>query len=159
MKVAKAVPVSLLALALTVPVAWLSAQADAGSPSAEQATAAKLVYGILSDSRYAYRPRALDDTLSAEVFKRYLESLDPAKLFFTTADIDKLTTYRATLDDAIKSGEIAPAFEMFSLYQKRVDERVTHARGLLAKDIFAFDGKDRWEYDREDAPWVANTWR
>ena len=157
MKVAKAVPVSLLALALTVPVAWLSVQADAGSPSAEQSTAAKLVYGILSDSRYAYRPRALDDTLSAEVFKRYLESLDPAKLFFTTADIDRLTAYRAKLDDAIKSGEIAPAFEMFALYQQRVSERVIHARGLLDNDIFGFDGSDRWEYDREDAPWVANT--
>ncbi len=35
MKVAKALPVSLLALALTAPVAWLTAQADAGSPSAE----------------------------------------------------------------------------------------------------------------------------
>jgi carboxyl-terminal processing protease len=157
MKVAKALPVSLLALALTAPVAWLTAQADAGSPSAEQATAAKLVYGILSDSRYAYRPRALDDSLSAEVFKRYLESLDPAKLFFTAADIDKLTTYRVKLDDAIKSGEVAPAFEMFALYQQRVNERVVHARGLLAKDIFRFDGSDRWEYDREDAPWVADT--
>ncbi|MEQ1512915.1 MAG: carboxy terminal-processing peptidase [Lysobacteraceae bacterium] len=157
MKVAKALPVSLLALALTAPVAWLTAQADAGSPSAEQATAAKLVYGILSDSRYAYRPRALDDSLSAEVFKRYLESLDPAKLFFTAADVDKLTTYRTKLDDAIKSGEVAPAFEMFALYQQRVNERVTHARGLLAKDIFRFDGSDRWEYDREDAPWVADT--
>lgn len=157
MKVAKALPVSLLALALTVPVAWLSAQADAGSPSAEQATAAKLVYGILSDSRYAYRPRALDDSLSAEVFKRYLESLDPAKLFFTDADVVKLTAYRTKLDDAIKSGEVAPAFEMFSLYQKRVNERVAHARSLLDKDIFRFDGNDRWEYDREDAPWVADT--
>lgn len=85
MKVAKILPVSLLALALTAPVAWLTAQADAGSPSAEQATAAKLVYGLLSDSRYAYRPRALDDKLSAEVFKRYLESLDGGKLFFTAA--------------------------------------------------------------------------
>ena len=156
MKVAKALPVSLLALALTVPVAWLTAQADAGSPSAEQATAAKLVYGILSDSRYAYRPRALDDTLSAEVFKRYLESLDPSKLFFTTADVDKLTAYRVKLDDAIKSGEVAPAFEMFALYQRRVNERVAHARGLLSKDIFRFDGGDRWEYDREDAPWVSD---
>lgn len=157
MKVAKALPVTLLALALTAPVAWLTAQADAGSPSAEQATAAKLVYGILSDSRYAYRPRALDDNLSAEVFKRYLESLDPAKLFFTAVDVDKLTTYRVKLDDAIKSGEVAPAFEMFALYQQRVNERVTHARGLLDKDIFRFDGSDRWEYDRKDAPWVADT--
>lgn len=157
MKVAKALPVSLLALALTVPVAWISAQADAGGPSVEQATAAKLVYGVLSDSRYAYRPRALDDKLSAEVFKRYLESLDPAKLFFTAADVDKLTAYRVKLDDAIKSGEVAPAFEMFALYQQRVNARVAHARSLLNKDIFRFDGDDRWEYDREDAPWAANT--
>lgn len=157
MKVAKALPVSLLALALTAPVAWLTAQADAGSPSAEQATAAKLVYGILSDSRYAYRPRALDDKLSAEVFKRYLESLDSGKLFFTAADIDKLTAYRVKLDDAIKSGEVAPAFEIFNLYQQRVNARVAHARGLLAKDIFRFDGNDRWEYDREDAPWATDT--
>jgi len=157
MKVAKALPVSLLALALTVPVAWLTAQADAGSPSAEQATAAKLVYGVLSDSRYAYRPRALDDKLSAEMLDRYLESLDPGKLFFTAADIAKLDAYRTRLDDAIKSGEVAPAFEMFALYQQRVNTRVAHARGLLEKDIFDFEGDDRWNYDREDAPWAADT--
>ena len=157
MKVAKALPVSLLALALTVPVAWLTAQADAGSPSAEQATAAKLVYGVLSDSRYAYRPRALDDKLSAEMLDRYLESLDPGKLFFTAADIAKLDAYRTRLDDAIKSGEVAPAFEMFALYQQRVNTRVAHARALLEKDIFNFEGDDRWNYDREDAPWAADT--
>ncbi|WP_345302190.1 carboxy terminal-processing peptidase [Lysobacter hankyongensis] len=157
MKVAKVLPVSLLALALTAPVAWLTAQADAGNPSAEQATAAKLVYGLLSDSRYAYRPRALDDKLSAEVFKRYLESLDPGKLFFTAGDIAKLEGYRSRLDDAIKSGEVAPAFEIFSLYQTRVNERVAHARALLKQDIFSFEGNDRWEYDREDAPWSADT--
>jgi carboxyl-terminal processing protease len=157
MKVAKVLPVSLLALALTAPVAWLTAQADAGSPSAEQATAAKLVYGLLSDSRYAYRPRALDDKLSAEVFKRYLESLDPGKLFFTAADVAKLEGYRARLDDAIKSGEVGPAFEIFNLYQTRVKERVVHARALLDKDIFAFEGSDRWEYDREHAPWATDT--
>lgn len=157
MKVAKVLPVSLLALALTAPVAWLTAQADAGNPSAEQATAAKLVYGLLSDSRYAYRPRALDDKLSAEVFKRYLESLDPGKLFFTAGDIAKLEGYRSRLDDAIKSGEVAPAFEIFSLYQTRVNERVAHARALLQQDIFSFEGDDRWEYDREDAPWPTDT--
>ena len=157
MKVAKALPVSLLALALTVPVAWLTAQADAGSPSAEQATAAKLVYGVLSDSRYAYRPRALDDKLSSEMLDRYLESLDPGKLFFTAGDIAKLDGYRTRLDDAIKSGEVAPAFEMFALYQQRVSARVVHARALLAKDIFRFEGDDRWDYDREDAPWAADT--
>ena len=41
-----------------------------------------LVYGLLSDSRYAYRPSALDDALSADIFKRYLEALDGGKVFF-----------------------------------------------------------------------------
>jgi len=157
MKFAKVLPLSLFALALTAPVAWLTAQADAGSPSAEQATAAKLVYGLLSDSRYAYRPRSLDDKLSAEIFDRYLENLDPAKLFFTAEDIAELNAHRLKFDDAIKSGEVAPAFEIFTLYQTRVNERVSSARALLQQDIFSFDRDDRWEYDREDAPWAKNS--
>ena len=44
------------------------------------------MYGLLSDSRYAYRPRALDDALSQEVHTRYLEALDPGKMFFTAQD-------------------------------------------------------------------------
>ena len=59
----------LLALLLTAPLALL-ARADGGNalptaPTADQSTAAKLVYGLLSDSRYAYRPRALDDSRPA----------------------------------------------------------------------------------------------
>jgi len=157
MKVSRVLPVSLLALALVAPVAWITAHADAGSPSAEQATASKLVYGLLSDSRYAYRPRALDDTLSAEIYKRYLDDLDPAKLYFTAADVAQLDRYRTKLDDAIRSGEVGPAFDIFSLYQTRVKERIARARAMLDEDIFRFDGKDRWEYDRKDAPWAKDS--
>ncbi|MFX5839759.1 hypothetical protein ABTE60_20835, partial [Acinetobacter baumannii] len=35
-------------------------------------------------------------------------------------------------------------------------ERVAFARALLKQDIFTFDGDDRFEYDREDAPWAAD---
>ncbi len=157
MNVVKALPVSLLVLAVTASVAGLTAKADAGGPTADQTTASKLVYGLLSDSRYAYRPRALDDALSAEVFKRYLEALDPGKQFFTAADVAKLGANKTQLDDAIKSGEIAPAFKIFDLYQQRVNERITQARALLKQDIFSFTGNDRWEYDHKDAPWAATT--
>ncbi len=155
MKLAKALPISLLVLAVTASVAGLTANAEGNGPSVDQSTASKLVYGLLSDSRYAYRPRALDDALSAEVFKRYLEALDSGKQFFTAADVAKLGEHKTKLDDAIKSGEVDVAFAMFSLYQQRVNERVAFARGLLKQDIFKFDGQDRWYYDREDAPWPA----
>jgi carboxyl-terminal processing protease len=157
MKLARALPFSAIAIALTASLAWVTAQADGGAPSAEQATAAKLVYGVLSDSSYAYRPRDLDDKLSAEIFDRYLEQLDASKLFFTRKDVDALAAEKTRLDDAIRSGEVGVAFSMFTLYQQRVAERVTYARGLLTQNVFDFSGEDRWTYDREDAAWAADT--
>ncbi len=159
---------TLLLLALVAPLALLArtpgADADGidkgsaipAGPTADQATTAKLVFGLLSDSRYAYRPQALDDALSQDIFKRYLEALDGGKLFFTAQDVAKFAPYKTGFDDALKSGKLDPAYAMFALYKQRVDERSSYARNLLKQDIFDFSGNDRWYYDREDAPWAAS---
>ena len=157
MKLKKA-PLLLLALALSTPLALL-ARGDGGTiavaPTADQANTSKLVYGLLSDSRYAYRPRPLDDALSQDVFKRYLEALDGGKQFFTAADVARFAPYRTKMDDAIRSGDLAPAYDIFTVYKQRVGQRVAYARALLKQD-FDFTGSQRWEYDREDAPWAAD---
>ncbi|QOW19334.1 carboxy terminal-processing peptidase [Lysobacter ciconiae] len=126
-------------------------------PTADQATAAKLVYGLLSDSRYAYRPQPLDDALSADIYKRYLEALDGGKQFFTAADIAGFDRYKTRLDDAIKSGKLEPGYAIFALYRQRVNERIRHARGLLKQDIFDFSGDEQFHYDRKKAPWAEDT--
>ena len=73
----------LIALSAALPLALAVAASTgpAGAPAAsgfqatpEQAAAARLVYGILSDSRYVYRSKPLNDELSAEIHRRYLES-------------------------------------------------------------------------------------
>src|SRR5688572_16193384 len=128
-----------------------------GSATTDQATAAKLAHGLLSDSRYAYRPRPLDDALSADMYKRYLESLDSGKQFFTAQDIARFDPYKTKFDEAIKDGKLDPAYAIFAVYRQRFDERVAYARNLLKQDIFTFTGSDRFEYDREDAPWPADT--
>ncbi|HVR81339.1 MAG TPA: carboxy terminal-processing peptidase [Luteimonas sp.] len=159
MKLQQALPVSLIALALTAPLALL-ARADGNAipagPSADQVTTSKLVYGLLSDSRYAYRPRALDDALSADIFKRYLDALDAGKVFFSAQDVAKFAPYKTQLDDDIKGGDLEPAYAMFALYKQRVNERTIYARSLLKQDIFDFNSNDRWFYDREKAPWAAD---
>ena len=153
---------TLLAFLLTAPLVLLArtdhsaANALPTAPTADQGTAAKLVYGLLSDSRYAYRPRALDDALSADMFKRYLESLDPGKQFFTAQDIARFGPFKTGLDDAIKRGDLAPAYAIFATYRERVDARVAHARGLLKQDLFDFSGNDRFAYDRKDVPWATD---
>ncbi|HBD20665.1 MAG TPA: tail-specific protease [Arenimonas sp.] len=155
----------LIALSAALPLAMaMAASSSAPAPGAsayleptvEQAAAARLVYGILSDSRYVYRAKSLDDNLSAEIHRRYLESLDGQKLFFTQADINRFDTYRLRHDDAIKAQQFQPAFDVFATYQRRVAERVAYARSLLAKP-FDFSTDETWLYDREDAEWAAST--
>jgi len=154
----KKAPLLLLALALSTPLALLArgdGDAVAVAPTADQANTSKLVYGLLSDSRYAYRPRPLDDALSQDVFKRYLEALDGGKQFFTAADVARFAPYKTKMDDAIRSGDLAPAYEIFAIYKQRVGQRVAYARALLKQD-FDFTGNQRWDYDREEAPWPVD---
>jgi carboxyl-terminal processing protease len=148
----------LIALVLCLP-ALLAARADTGlaqGPTEAQATTSQLVHGLLSDSRYAYRPRPLDDALSADVFERFLESLDGNKVFLTAADIEKFSAYRTRLDDAIKGGDPAPAWAMFAVYRQRVDQRTAFARKLL-EGGFDLSKDERWHYDREDAAWATGS--
>lgn len=133
-----------------------SRKLDTVQTAAAHATTSKLVYGLLSDSRYAYRPRPLDDALSQSIFKDYFDALDPAKLYFTARDIEQFAALRTGFDDAIKAGDTTPANRVFALYQQRVGERLAYARGLLKQDLFGFDGSDRWYYDREKAPWAKD---
>lgn len=160
MKASRVVSASVIALALAVPLA-LMARPDAvtdmpATPNVDQVAASKLVYGLLSDSRYAYRPRAMDATMSSEVFDGYFENLDAGKLFFTREDVSRFEPLRSGMGAAVRNGDIAPALEIFALYKTRVAERTQYARNLLAQDIFDFSGNDRWEYDRKDAEWAAD---
>ena len=145
-----------LGLVLAAPVMLMARSTAIGlpdAPTADQSTTARMVYGLLSDSRYAYRPRALDDVLSREILDGYLEALDPSKLFLTAQDVAGLQKHATRMDDAIKSGELRPAWEIFALYRQRAEARITYARNLLKGD-FDFTAPDRYAYDREDAPWA-----
>ena len=158
-----------LALALTSPLS-VPAWADAATPAkseadakpalplaatADQATASKLVYGLLSDSRYAYRPRAMDEAMAKDVFKRYLETLDSNKQYFSQLDIDGFSAAEAAVPAALQQGKLEPAFQVFAVYKQRLQQRMNYARGLL-KQNFDFTGDDRYYYDREDAAWAKD---
>lgn len=158
----------IIALSATLPLALALAasgnatpddspamRAPALAPSVEQSAAMRMVYGILSDSRYVYRSKPLDDELSADIHRRYLDSLDGQKLFFTQADIQRFESQRLRHDDAIKSQQLGPAFDIFATYQRRVAERVAYARSLL-KQPFDFSRDETWLYDREEAQWAAS---
>lgn len=104
--------------------------------------------------------RSLDDsTLSNRLLDRYLQDLDPNKIYFIVSDINKIDKYRNVIYEQIKKGDLSAGFDIFNLYQERVDERLDYLLGQLEEGLPSFDFKDNTELliDREDADWEPDT--
>jgi len=110
----------------------------------------KLVNAIIS--RYHYRKVDLNDSLSAVIFNKYLNTLDFSHSYFLQSDVDKFKQYKTQLDDMIKDGDIGPAFEIFNTFKDRVHQRLDYAGNLLQKE-FNYSKNDSMEVSREDEPW------
>ncbi|MBF0255064.1 MAG: carboxy terminal-processing peptidase [Gammaproteobacteria bacterium] len=114
--------------------------------------------------RYHFRKVDLDDQMSQEIFKRYLETLDPNKSFFSDKDLAAFADQRTSFDNALKTADLDPAFAIFRLYRQRVEHWTEYATGLLGADLdFSID--EDYRFDRSKAPWakddveLADIWR
>src|SRR6266480_3306728 len=110
---------------------------------------------LLEEGHYTHKQ--LNDDLSGKILRSYLELLDFSHLFFTQEDIDALTQkYGSALDDDILLGNLKPAYEIYDLYQKRVDERVAKIKELL-KQPTDFAGDATIDLSRQKAAWPKDT--
>ena len=105
-----------------------------------------------------YLRKSLNDETSSEIFDNYLNTLDGARLYFSAADIAAIEEYRHRLDDALKRGDLRPAFDIFNRYQQRVVERLEYLLSELVKGVGVFDFTldDAILLDRSETPWLAD---
>jgi len=145
-----------LALTLSAQVAALESstkQLPVLKPLQQQYQAAHLSAQLLM--RYHYKPTPLDHAMSEKIFDRYLQLLDPERIFFIQADIDQFSKSRSKLDDAILKDDLSIPFAIFNLYQQRISERFTYGRSLL-KQGFDFEKKETYQYDRDKESWLSS---
>src|SRR2546425_3365387 len=106
---------------------------------------------LLEEGHYTHQQ--LNAEMSQKFLRNYLELLDSSHLFFTQKDVDALTgKYGTALADDVLLGNLKPAYEIYDLYQKRVDERVAKIKELL-KQPTDFKTDATVELRREKAPW------
>jgi carboxyl-terminal processing protease len=149
----------LLTVALTVLIGPVFAKPveEAGAPLLK-ATSSEGEAGIWATrflTRFHYKPMPLDDAMSEQIFKRYLDALDSDKLFFTQGDLDHFAGYKDKLDDAIYDQDLSAPYAIFNIYEQRVGERVAYARAQLVKG-FDFSKDETYQYDREKARWAKD---
>ena len=124
------------------------------SPTTEQRYTTRLATRFLTS--YHYQGQELNDELSERIFVQYLRMLDPNRMYFLESDIEQLDRHRLRLDDALRTAEIEPAFEIFALYQRRVEQRIEYAEALLESTTeFDFTVDESYGFDRSEAAWAA----
>ncbi len=111
---------------------------------------------MLKNGHYARLP--FNEKLSARFFDVYIETLDPAKLYFLKSDIENFSKkYKSNLHALLENENALPAAsEIFEVFRSRLNERITTAKDILKNEKFTFES-DRWVMnDREDAEWPAD---
>lgn len=103
--------------------------------------------------RAHYSRRKLDDAVSKQLLKNYLERLDYNHLFFTQKDVDEFNAKWATnLDDEIMKGNVDPSLEIFRRFKDRVEARANKVKDMLGEK-FEFSSDRTVELNRQKSPW------
>ncbi|WXL27791.1 carboxy terminal-processing peptidase [Ectopseudomonas mendocina] len=152
-----------LALSLAFNVLPAAAKVPASStwdylqPDRDQVIASLNVVELLK--RHHYNKPPLNDERSEKIYQGYLKMLDPARVYFTAADIAEFDQWSTRFDDFLRNGNLEPGFIIYKRHLERLQNRLEYALNILNKgvDNIDFTVDEYLVIDRENAPWAKDT--
>jgi carboxyl-terminal processing protease len=113
--------------------------------------------------RHHYLDKKLDNTLSDQIFERYIKYLDPSRHLLTREDLERLEPLRHRFDTDLKRGNLKPAYDIYNLYHHRATQRLEYILDLIenretslslnSKDSLVVDIRQRsWQRSVDDLP-------
>ena len=101
--------------------------------------------------RTHYTRNRFDDTISGKFFDRYLEVLDPQRVYFLQSDYDGFAPLRTELDNlTVQYGNVQPAFDIFNRFMERFDQQYAFVTEYLKTNRFTFETDEKFVLDRKD---------
>ncbi len=138
---------------VTLVATTIFAQQLAG-PQPSDGTIASNVCSMVS--KYHINHGKVDDAVSSKLLDRYLEVLDPQKLYFLKSDVDQFEKSRLVLDDQLRAGDSEFAYDVFNTYRQRVQERVAFAHQMVDAE-HDFTADEDFVTDAEELPYSDST--
>src|SRR5437016_189783 len=100
-----------------------------------------------------YTRQRLNEDISKKFLQTYLELLDFSHLFFTQEDVDAMNAkYGSSMAGDVLLGRLKPAYDIYALYTKRVDDRVAKIKELLKQPV-DFKSNATVELSRQKSAW------
>jgi len=127
------------------------------TPQSQHATASKRITARFIRSHY--KKVQINDSLSKEVFERFIKQLDYSHNVFLAADITEFSKHSIEFDDVFARGKLSLAYDIYNLNMQRRLERYKYALSLLnsgkeTHSPFDFTKDEVYHYDRENAQWA-----
>ncbi len=105
-----------------------------------------VIISLVTDglSNLHFKPKPLNDALSENIMKEYLDNLDRNKLFLIAADVKQLEAYNHLLDDEFKNGS-SEFFDLsYNLLLNGKNRAESYYKEILASPL---------DFNREESTW------
>ncbi|MAS96351.1 MAG: tail-specific protease [Verrucomicrobiales bacterium] len=111
------------------------------------------VVTMLEEEHFSRQP--FNDKMSKRVLEAYLEMLDYSRIYFTKEDIERFRKlHELLIDDHVRNSGIPAAYDIYSIYEERVRDRVEFAKSLAKPNTFTYDSDRSIKISRKEAEWA-----
>jgi len=111
-----------------------------------------------------YSPKDMDDAFSRNIYKNFIDDVDPLKRYFLNSDIEEFKKYETAIDDQIKIKDVT----FFKLVYTRLTERINQIEKIYPRILelpfnYSIDEELNIDYDKITYPnntkALENRWR
>jgi len=107
--------------------------------------------------QHHYRKLSDKDSLSQEIFNRYLNNLDNSKTLFLASEVDSLKKiYGTRIIDECLGGHLNAGFAVYNLFIRRSKEKINYMHNAVSKVHFNFSQPETLSLDRKNDPWPSD---
>ncbi len=104
-----------------------------------------------------YRKVAVNDSLSRQIFNRYIDNLDGSKSYFLASDVERLRkNYENKIDDEFLAGKATIGFDIYNLFLTRAREKMRYMVAAADTVHLDFLSPEALDLDRKSDPWPAD---
>ena len=125
-------------------------------PTASEEDASRYIAQYLLQNHYRKVPA--NDSLSQQVFNRFLDNLDNNRSYFMASEVDRLRKDVGNrIDDDFVSGNPSAGFTIYNLFLQRAREKMEFMISMLKSGTkFNFAVPESLSIERKNAPWPAD---
>ena len=124
-------------------------------PTAAEDEACKYITQYLQHNHY--RKVSVNDSLSTEIFNRYIDNLDASRSYFLASDIESLRKdYGTRMDDEFLAGQADAGFAIYNRFLGRAKEKMLFMGAAIETAHFNFAAPDTLALELKGQKWPSS---